>query len=150
MLSFKLSPVVITTLFVFVALMSMQLIAASVEGATHTNENHRKLTKSRFLVSNSMEGGSRRKLLGNCGLIFTCTAGQTCCPGILPPFTSLCQNLSTNSLDCGACGNICPLSAPICCSGKCVNLLSNPTNCGLCGRVCNNVPCNLGLCSYGH
>jgi Flp pilus assembly protein CpaB len=52
---FKLSAVVITTVFVFVALMSMQLSAASsVEAAAHTNENHRKLTKSRFLVSDSM------------------------------------------------------------------------------------------------
>ncbi|KAH8943226.1 hypothetical protein BDL97_13G040100 [Sphagnum fallax] len=149
MSSFKLSPVVITTVFVFVALMSMQLIAASsVEGAAHTNENHRKLTKSRFLVSNSMEGGSRRKLLGGCP-IFSCSTGQTCCPGIFPPFTDSCQSLSTSSVDCGTCGNVCPLSAPVCCSGKCVNTLSDSKNCGLCGHVCTNVPCNLGLCNYG-
>jgi hypothetical protein len=152
MSSFKLSPVVITTVFVFVALMSMQLIAASsVEGAAHTNENHRKLTKSRFLVSNSMEGGSRKKLLGgSCGFIFSCSAEQTCCPGSFPPFTDLCLNLAIDSLNCGACGNICPLSAPVCCSGKCVNILSSSTNCGLCGHACNNVPCTFGLCSYGH
>ncbi|CAK9201190.1 unnamed protein product [Sphagnum troendelagicum] len=149
MSSFKLSPVVITIVFGFVALMSMQLItASSVEDAAHTNENHRKLTKSRFLVSNSMEGGSRRKLL-TCGLIFSCSAGQTCCPGILPPITDTCQSLSTNSLNCGACGNICPLSALKCCSGKCVNTLSDSKNCGVCGHVCTDVPCNLGLCNYG-
>jgi hypothetical protein len=40
---------VISTMFVFVALMSMQLIATSfVEAAAHTNENHREFTKSRF------------------------------------------------------------------------------------------------------
>jgi hypothetical protein len=150
---FKLSAVVITTVFVFVALMSMQLSAASsVEAAAHTNENHRKLTKSRFLVSDSMEGRSRKKLLGaTCGLIFSCSAGQTCCPGSFPPFTALCKSLNgTDSLNCGTCGNICPLSAPVCCSGKCVNLLSNSTNCGLCGHVCTNTPCTFGLCSYGH
>ncbi len=151
MSSFKLSPVVITTVFVFVALMSMQLIAASsVEGAAHTSENHRKLTKSRFLVSKSMEGGSRKKLLGaSCGLIFSCSTGQSCCPGSLPPFTDSCKSLETDPLNCGTCGNVCPLSAFQCCSGKCVNTLTNSANCGLCGSVCTNAPCTLGLCRYG-
>ncbi|CAM6029076.1 unnamed protein product [Sphagnum balticum] len=151
MSSLKLSAVVITTVFVFVALMSMQSIAASsVEGAAHTNENHRKLTKSRFLVSDSMEGRSRKKLLGGtCGLLSTCSTTQTCCPGSLPPFTSLCKSLATDSLNCGTCGNVCPVTASQCCSGKCVNILTNSTNCGGCGRVCTDVPCTLGLCKYG-
>jgi len=138
---------VITTVFVFVALMSMQLIAASsVEGVAQTHENHPKLTKSRFLVSNSMEGGSRRKLLGLCGLFFgSCSTGQTCC--FLGPIGT-CQSLLTDSLNCGACGNLCPLTAPLCCSGKCVNTLSDSKNCGGCGRVCD-VPCFLGQCKYG-
>jgi hypothetical protein len=151
MSSLKLSAVVITTVFVFVALMSMQLIAgSSVEGAAHTNENHRKLTKSRFLVSDSMEGRSRKKLLGgSCGLFgSTCSTGQTCCPGSFPPFTASCVSVATN-VNCGTCGNVCPLSAPVCCSGKCVNVLTNSTNCGLCGRVCTDVPCTFGLCKYG-
>jgi hypothetical protein len=65
MSSFKLSFVVITRVLFFVALMSMQLIVTSaIEGAAHTNENLLKLRKSRFLVSNSMEGGSREKANG--------------------------------------------------------------------------------------
>jgi hypothetical protein len=147
MSSFKLSPVVITTVFVFVALMSMQLIvASSVEGVAHTDENHPKLTKSRFLVSNSMEGGSRRKLLGSCGLFGSCSTGQTCCTLIFGLGT--CQSLSTDSLNCGACGHQCPLSALECCSGKCVNTLSDSKNCGGCGRVCDG-SCFLGICNYG-
>jgi hypothetical protein len=149
---FKLSAVVITTVFVFVALMSMQLIAASsVEAAAHANENHRKLTKSPFVVSNSMEGGSGRKLLAiyPCPY-FPCNRAQTCC-GVDPkqPQLRFCFYLPIDPLNCGACGNICPLSAPDCCSGKCVNTKSNSTNCGSCGNVCINSPCINGMCSYG-
>jgi hypothetical protein len=147
MSSFKLSPVVITTLFVFVVLMSMQLIAISfVEGVAHTNENHGKLTKSQFLVSNSMEGGSHRKLLNNPCPFFTCNGTQTCCP--VTPQQRYCFNLETDMNNCGTCGNICPLSTPDCCFGTCVNLLANSTNCGFCGNVCIDSACTHGLCGY--
>ncbi len=149
MSSLKLSPMVITIVFVFVALMSMQLIAASsVEGAAHTNENHRKLTKSHFLVSNPMEGGSGRKLLSMYPCpYFPCNRVQTCC-GVSPQESLLrfCFYLATDINNCGTCGNICPPSAPACCSGQCVNTQSNSTNCGFCGNVCINSPCTIGLC----
>ncbi len=144
MWSFKLSAVVITRVFVFVALMSMQLIAASsVEGAAHTNENHRKLAKSRFLVSNSMEGGSRRKLLNDCPYI-PCMGGLSCCPDLRVPGFNLCVGLAEID-NCGACNNKC-LVGEQCCSGKCVNTLTNSANCGFCGHICTNAPCIWGLC----
>ncbi len=143
MWSFKLSLVVITTVFVFVALMSMQSIAASSgEGATHTNENHRKLQKNRFLASNSMEGGSRRKLL-ECPF-FPCMGTLSCCPVLSIPGLNLCVGLGTIN-NCGACNNKC-LVGEQCCSRKCVNTLTDSANCGICGHVCNNGPCILGLC----
>jgi hypothetical protein len=151
MSSFKLSPVVITIVFVFIVLMSMQLIAASsIEGAAHTNENDHKLTKSRFMVRNSMDGGSRRKLLSiyPCPY-FPCTRAQTCC-GVDPlePMLRFCFFLATDINNCGTCGNICPINAPECCSGKCVNIQSDPKNCGFCGRDCGKAPCILGCCGY--
>ncbi len=147
MSSLKLSAVVITTVFVFVALMSMQSIAASsVEGAAHTNENHRKLTKSRFLVSNSMEGGSRRKLINACPWI-PCMGKQTCCPDLLIPGFSVCVDL-VSIQNCGACNNKC-LIGEDCCSEKCVNTQTDVKNCGLCGHACINSPCTLGFCNYG-
>ncbi len=149
MLSFKSSPVVITIVFVFVALMSMQLIAtSSVEGEAHTNENHRKLIKNRFLVSNSMEGVSHRKqlIMYPCPY-FPCVGGQTCC-GETPQSGQLrfCYYLATDTNHCGTCNNICPFNTPECCSGECVDTLTNSANCGFCGHVCNNVPCTLGVC----
>jgi hypothetical protein len=152
MSSLKFSAVVITTVSVFVALMSMQLVAAtSVEGAAHTNENHGKLTKSRFLLSNSMEGGSRKKLLsGTACPVFPCLAGQSCCPGFkVPPVTDHCAFLATDSLNCGTCKNICVLTTTTltqCCSGKCVDTSTDPKNCGFCGHRCNSGSCILGLC----
>jgi hypothetical protein len=129
----------------------MQLIVASyVEGAAHTNENHHEFTKSRFLVSNSMEGVSGRKLLTiyPCPY-FPCIGGQTCCAAY-PEAGQLryCYYLATDINNCGTCGNICPFNAPECCSGKCVNTQSDSTNCGFCGHVCNNVPCTFGFCGY--
>ncbi|KAH8943224.1 hypothetical protein BDL97_13G039900 [Sphagnum fallax] len=151
MSSFKLSLMAMTTMFVFVALMSMQLIAASsIEGVAHANENHREFTKSRFLVSNSMEGVSGRKLLAiyPCPY-FPCIGGQTCC-GVDPlePLLRFCFSLATDINNCGTCGNICPLNTPMCCSGKCVNTQNKSTNCGFCGNVCNDVPCTFGFCGY--
>ncbi len=179
MLRFKLSFVVITRVFFFVALMSMQLIITSaIEGAAHSNENLRKLTKSRFLVSNSMEGGSRRKLIPNCSPNIPCMGGLSCCLDPTGPGLDLCVPLGFDNCracnntcpvgeqccsipifylcvglgdieNCGACNNKCPVGQQ-CCSGQCVNTLTNSANCGRCGNVCNNVPCTLGICGgYG-
>ncbi len=149
MLSSKLSLVVITIIFIFVALMSMQLITTSyVEGVAHTNENHRKLTKSHFLVSNSMEGGPRRKLLQDCPF-GVCMGGLSCCPILpgpllkvcitLPPGVNICEGCSTG---CLACDNNCSVGQ-FCCGihgppveSLCVGLAGNINNCGACNNKC--------------
>jgi hypothetical protein len=41
-----------------------------------------------------------------------------CTPGS-SPCNSLCVNLTTDSRNCGNCGNVCPGSLPVCKSGKC-------------------------------
>ncbi len=177
MSNFKLAPMVITIMFVFVALMSMQLIVTStVEGATHTNENHRKFTRDRFLVSNLMEGGSRRQLTNLCPTA-PCMGRQTCCPDPFGPLFNLCvPGLGADISSCIECNNPWPVGAlccsiPLfnicvgledidncgacnnkcsvgqqCCSGQCVNTFTNSTNCGGCGHVCNNVPCTFSIC----
>ncbi len=144
MSSFKLSFVVITRVFFLVALMSMQLIVTSaIEGAAHTNENLRKPRKSRFLVSNSMEGGSHRKLMVECSPNFLCMGGQTCCPNIRPgPPVNVCiSGLGGYTGICAECNDPCPVGA-LCCSIPtqteiflCVSLIDN-NNCGLCKDNC--------------
>jgi len=144
MSSFKLSFVVITRVFFFVALMSMQLIVTSaIEGAAHTNENLRKLTKSRFLVSNSMEGGSHRKLMVECSPNFLCMGGQTCCPDLLlgPPVNVCISGIGGDTGICVECNTPCPVGA-LCCSIQipteiflCVSLGDN-NNCGSCNNKC--------------
>jgi hypothetical protein len=59
-----------------------------------------------------------------------CPGGQTCCG-------TTCVNLTTDAMNCGACGTACSAGAqPGCCAGACVDLVSN-TNCGACGRDCS-------------
>ncbi|CAK9862777.1 unnamed protein product [Sphagnum jensenii] len=82
MSSFKLSLMAMTTMFVFVALMSMQLIAASsIEGVAHANENHH--------INNC----------GTCGNICPLNTPE-CCSG-------KCMNTQNDSTNCGFCGNVC-------------------------------------------
>jgi len=151
MSSFKLSPMVISTMFVFVALMSMQLIVTStVEGATHTTENHRKFTKNRFLVSNSMVGGSRRQLLVLCPPT-PCMGGQTCCPDLFGPLFNVCiSDLGpTNIGSCIECNDPCPVGA-ICCSVPLYSIcigLEDINNCGACNNKCSvGQQCCSGQC----
>jgi hypothetical protein len=151
MSSFKLSPMVITTMFVFVALMSMQLIVTStVEGATHTNENHRKFTKNRFLVSNSMEGGSRRQLINLCSQA-PCMGGQTCCPDPFGPLFNICiPGLGADIGSCIECNDPCPVGA-LCCSiplySICIGHLEDINNCGACNNKCSvGQQCCSGQC----
>jgi hypothetical protein len=141
MLSSKLSLMVITIIFVFVALMSMQLITTSaVEGVVHTNENHHKLTKNRFLVSNSMEGGSRRKLLQDCPF-GACMVGRSCCPNLLQgPFLNICTIIEPGVNNCVPCNNINCSTGEQCCGFPlyyvCVALEGDINNCGACLNKC--------------
>jgi len=74
-----------------------------------------------------------------------------------------CVDLASDVNNCGACGNICPVSATceagecVCsvgetlCSGSCVDQQTNVDNCGSCGYICplllNGTPsCAAGTC----
>lgn len=101
-----------------------------------------------------------------------CLPGQDRCGGVE------CLNLSTNTANCGGCGNACPARphAPATCSGgsctlacdtgylNCDGNLTNgcettpstdALNCGACGTVCPTLPnttpsmCVGGTCSFG-
>ncbi len=141
MLSSKLSLVVITIIFVFVALMSMQLITTSAaEGVAHTNENHRKLTKSHFLVSNSLEGGSHRKLLEDCPF-GACMVGRSCCPDFRGhgPLLNICIIIEPGVNNCVPCNNNCSIGEQCCgfpLSTVCVSLARDINNCGTCLNKC--------------
>lgn len=77
-----------------------------------------------------------------------CPKGQTMC-------ADGCADLTTDSVDCGACGMVCdqattgvlgeqcingqcgcPPSAPDSCNGTCVDQQTDPNNCGGCGSPC--------------
>jgi hypothetical protein len=72
-----------------------------------------------------------------------------------------CANLSSDSNNCGGCGNICAsdqtcvngtCTAPCAagettCNGLCVDITSDPHNCGSCGNICPaNRHCDNGVC----
>jgi hypothetical protein len=92
----------------------------------------------------------------NAAHCLTCTddcraMGGTCCAE-----SDGCVNLSSDPVNCGACGRTCEpgdvCSEGICCpsghtacGGVCVNLQSNNNNCGICGRTC--LASGIGVCS---
>ena len=75
---------------------------------------------------------------------------------------NVCTDLTANATNCGACGNVCPATAPFCsasvcaascpagtttCTGACVNTATSATNCGACGTVCAaNQACQNSVC----
>ena len=86
----------------------------------------------------------------------SCPAGQTECSGT-------CQDLQTDEMNCGGCGNVCAsgqtceqgqCSAPpppcptgqTLCNGTCVDTQSNASHCGACGTVCPSGTCTAGQC----
>lgn len=67
-----------------------------------------------------------------------CATGDACCAG-------RCSSLQTDSLNCGACGNVCG-AAQGCCAGRCV-ALDTSADCGACGQTCPaGDVCRQGLC----
>src|SRR5262249_48654388 len=88
---------------------------------------------------------------GQCA--YDCVEGADDCNGT-------CTFLGSDPENCGACGNICPDSAPICvqgacspcypgqtlCGNSCSDPRFDPDNCGACGNVCGDDAPN---CIYG-
>ncbi len=99
--------------------------------------------------------GNTSRLCGSCGNFVCCPTSTTCCNGT-------CTDVNSDPNNCGACGNVCHASTPICkqatCSacqpwetfcvgGGCVDLFNDPFNCGACGNQCSQTDvCAGGTC----
>ncbi len=88
-----------------------------------------------------------------------CSGGDTWC-------TNECVDLTTDSQNCGSCGNTCPGTSScvsgsceclgqgeLLCSNACVDADDDVSNCGMCGRTCepssepgSSAVCNAGSC----
>jgi len=115
--------------------------------------------------------GDTSRLCGACGSIVccdepdpyeegACVNGQCtywCVDGAAACGGGPCTLLWLDPDNCGACGNVCPDSAPFCdsgtcvcpgtvCGGQCVDVLYDPYNCGACGNVC---PDTAPICASG-
>lgn len=103
----------------------------------------------------------------NCGCTHPGCAQGYCCD---EPYTlcggTVCRDLDSDILNCGACGNHCNAlgnetcvdgrcacgssSYPDACAGGCVNFDSDVFNCGGCGNACAaGENCQLGQCGAG-
>lgn len=104
--------------------------------------------------------GDTSRMCGNCGSIVccdepdpyeegACVNGQCTywCVDGAADCGGGCTPLWADPFNCGACGNVCPATAPYCssgtcvcpgtvCGGVCVDVLSDPRNCGGCGQTC--------------
>jgi Stigma-specific protein, Stig1 len=100
--------------------------------------------------------GNTNRLCGSCGAYVCCATGTACCNGT-------CTSLNSDPHNCGACGYVCPASAPICdegtcsgcptgstnCGGACIDTTWDALNCGGCGIQCSGLEyCSWGQC-YG-
>jgi hypothetical protein len=90
--------------------------------------------------------GNTSRLCGSCGAYACCPTGKACCNGT-------CTAVNSDPDNCGACGNVCPASAPICNQGACydcppgTNFMWDSGNCGGCGNVCpEGTACAWGVC----
>jgi hypothetical protein len=83
--------------------------------------------------------------------------GATACDGTLKLCGTECTDATTDTANCGTCGNACPLERActggkcVCpsgytdCSGVCANLQVDAQNCGGCGKACTG-QCSGGTC----
>src|SRR5262245_31825500 len=100
-------------------------------------------------------GANEEAVCFNGECVYDCVEGAVDCNGT-------CLFLDSDPHNCGACGHVCPDTAPYCnqgacykcvggavdCNGTCTDLGSDPHNCGACGNVCPNTApyCNQGVC----
>jgi hypothetical protein len=122
---------------------------------------------------------------GPCMMGSTCCAGNSCVAGVcssaacmppqvlcMTPMGGVCVNPSSDTNNCGSCGNVCPIGAnsiPQCAMGVCgsicntgfgncngnpadgceTKILSDPNNCGGCGIHCAGMTptCQMGMCA---
>jgi hypothetical protein len=89
--------------------------------------------------------GNTSRLCGSCGNYVCCPTGTACCNGT-------CTSLDSDRNNCGACGYVCPASAPLCNQGACydcppgTDFSWDSNNCGSCGNVCPSGT----FCSWSH
>jgi hypothetical protein len=71
-----------------------------------------------------------------CSADTPCPTGFTCCNFATPLGYSDwgCFDLQSNPDNCGACGNMCRASEPVCCDGRCI--AQRDGSCGCPGRAC--------------
>jgi hypothetical protein len=75
----------------------------------------------------------------------TCQQGVCTCPGSATACGGVCQDLTSDTNNCGSCGMNCP-TGQTCCNGTCVDLATNGANCGACGHACATNLCLHGAC----
>ena len=95
---------------------------------------------------------------GTC-INITSPCNMSCLDGMFP-CNGTCFDLSTDTQNCGSCGNVCSLGMVcikgVCtcmagldvCNEKCTDTSIDPLNCGACGNICPaNAICIDGSCS---
>ncbi|MFZ3113721.1 MAG: hypothetical protein WA111_12345 [Methanothrix sp.] len=93
------------------------------------------------------------------GSLAASSSGPVCPDGMFP-CNGTCIDMSTDTQNCGACGNVCSLGKVcikgVCtcmagldvCNEKCTDTSIDPLNCGECGNICPaNAICIDGSCS---
>jgi len=101
-----------------------------------------------------------------CGSTQACVNGACVCPaGNSPCGQSACADFTSDGMNCGACGTVCPTTTPFCassmctsscptgtlaCGVACVNSMTDVSNCGGCNKPCGaGQTCSAGVCTGG-